>query len=78
MTEVKVQSGGEIALPADVRQRYRLSPNTKVRVIETRSGVLLVPLTDEPMSAALREELEQWQELAAETWDRFPYEDDAK
>jgi bifunctional DNA-binding transcriptional regulator/antitoxin component of YhaV-PrlF toxin-antitoxin module len=76
MTEVKIQAGGEIALPAEVRQRYQMSPHTMVRVIEVPSGVLLVPMTGEPMGPALREELEQWQALTAESWAMFPYETD--
>ncbi len=73
--ELIIQPGGEIALPADIRQRYGLTPNTTVRVIETRSGVLLVPLTDQPMTPDLRDELEQWSALGSESWDMFPYED---
>jgi hypothetical protein len=34
-----------------------------VRLVETRTGILLVPLTDEPMSDELTRELEEWQAL---------------
>jgi bifunctional DNA-binding transcriptional regulator/antitoxin component of YhaV-PrlF toxin-antitoxin module len=60
-----------------VRDRYGLAPDTPVRIVETRSGILLVPLTDEPMSAELEQELEEWQSLSLQTWTMFPYEDDA-
>lgn len=75
MTEVTVQSGGEIALPVDVCRRYGMAPNTTIRLIETPSGVLLIPLSNAPMEPGLRDELSQWQALSAESWDRFPYED---
>ena len=65
MTSVNVGPSGEIALPDDVRERYGLAADTPVRVIETRSGVLLVPLSRAPMSAELQSELAEWQSLGA-------------
>jgi len=53
----------------------RLTEETPLRIIETRNGILLVPITDEPMTADLRDELEAWQELGAEGFGMFPYED---
>jgi hypothetical protein len=52
-----------------------MRPETPVRIIETRSGILLVPLTKEPMSVELEQELAEWQLLSMESWNRFPYED---
>jgi hypothetical protein len=46
-----------------------------MRMLETHHGMLLVPLTDAPMSHALAEELEEWQALGAERLTMFPYED---
>ena len=37
--------------------------------------IVLVPLGKAPMDPALAKELEQWQALAAESWERFPYEE---
>ena len=45
---------------------------TRIRIIETQNGLLLVPLTDEPMSTGLAAELAEWQELDAESWEVFP------
>lgn len=70
-----LKSGGRITLPEDVLDRYQLVTDTPVRMIETRNGILLVPLTKEPMVDALRDEIEAWQELGAESLDLFPYED---
>ena len=67
---------GKIVLPADVVGRYRLDNDTPVRMIETRNGILLVPLTDAPMSSSLLAEIEEWQVLGAESLAQFPYESD--
>lgn len=77
MTSLTVGQCGEIALPAELRERYGLRPDTPVRIIETRSGILLVPMTDEPMSPDLERELAEWQSLSAQAWEIFPYEDDS-
>ena len=47
-----------------------------MRLIETRSGLLLVSLTNAPLSEELAQELQEWQALGAEAWARFPYEAD--
>jgi len=44
-------------------------------MIENHNGILLVPLTREPMNAELRAELEEWQRLGAASLEMFPYED---
>lgn len=75
MSNLIVGRGGEIVIPDPVRDRYGLAPDTPVRIIETHSGILLVPLTNEPMSSELERELEEWQSLSLETWAMFPYED---
>ncbi len=75
MNGVTIDAHGSVALPADVRQHYGLAPDTPIRLIETRNGILLVPLTEVPMSAELAAELEQWQAASATTWEMFPYED---
>ncbi|MDT5271810.1 MAG: hypothetical protein QOH49_3996 [Acidobacteriota bacterium] len=70
-----VEGGGKITLPETVREHYGLAEDTPLRIIETRSGILLVPITSEPMTEELRSELEDWQSLAAESLALFPYED---
>jgi bifunctional DNA-binding transcriptional regulator/antitoxin component of YhaV-PrlF toxin-antitoxin module len=67
---------GKITLPKDVVGRYRLDEDTTLRIIETRNGILLVPLNNEPMSASLRAEIEEWQAIGAESLELFPYESD--
>lgn len=73
MSHLTMERSGKITLPETVRDRYRIMPETPIRMIETRSGVLLVPLTQEPMTAELTLELEAWQSLSAETRQLFPH-----
>ncbi len=75
-TNVIMGREGEISLPTELRDRYGLVPETPIRVVETRSGILLVPLTGESPSASLQQELEEWQEASAQSWALFPYESD--
>lgn len=75
MTKLMVGGSGEISLPEDVRRRHGFAPSTPVRVIETRTGVLLVVLNDAPVSSELARELAEWQALGAQSWEGFPYSD---
>lgn len=59
---------------AEVLNRYGLGDETIVRIIETQKGILLIPLTDEPMSDALVSELQEWQAIGSQSWEMFPYE----
>ena len=77
MATLTVERDGRISLPGSVRDRYGIEPDTPVRIVETESGILLVPLTREPMSAELARELEEWQTASLATWDLFPYEESA-
>jgi len=71
MPNLNVEPSGKITLPDELRQRYGFSEQTSIRVVETRNGVLLIPLTDAPMSPELARELEDWQSLAAASWERL-------
>jgi len=74
MTSLMIGQSGEIALPESLRDHYGLKPNTPIRIIETRNGILLVPLTEEPMSEELQQELAEWEVLGEDSWAMFPYE----
>lgn len=76
MTTSTIGNSGEIVLPDQVRERYGLTPQSAVRIVETRGGILLVPQTNAPMSEELQRELADWQALGAESWSLFPYEDE--
>ncbi|MGI8544072.1 MAG: hypothetical protein ACR2MD_11450, partial [Aridibacter sp.] len=66
---------GTIKLPKKSLKRYGFEQKMPVCLIETREGILLVPITDKPMSEELKQELAEWQEAAGETFEDFPYEE---
>ena len=70
-----IEAGGKVTLPEALRQRYGFEPNTPVRVIEMQSGILLVPLSDAPMSEGLKAEFAEWQSLGTDALERFPFEE---
>ena len=70
-----IEAGGKVTIPEALRKRYGFEPNTPVRVIEMQSGILLVPLTDAPMSEGLKAELAEWQSLSADALEMFPFEE---
>ena len=70
-----IEAGGKVTIPEALRSRYGFEPNTPVRIIETQSGILLIPLTDAPMSDALKAELAEWQSLGADALEMFPFEE---
>lgn len=74
MPNLTIGTDGQLVLPNNVRERYGLAPDTSVRLVETRGGILLIPQTGAPLSEELSSELEDWQALAAEVWSSFPYE----
>ena len=75
MSTATIDPTGSVMLSADLRHRYHLDACTSVRVVETRHGLLLVPLTNDPIPPELQRELDEWQSLDAAAWDAFPYEE---
>jgi len=73
MATLTISNDGSIHLPDVIRERYGLTPDRPFRIIETNGGILIVPLTEAPMDAELARELEEWQALAQESWEQFPY-----
>lgn len=73
MSNVTLTSDGKVALPQDVREKHGFKEGTPIRIVETRTGILLIPLTGEPMSEELKHELAEWQALSLSSWKDFPY-----
>ena len=78
MSTATIDLTGSVELPPELRSRYHLDPATSVRLVETRHGLLLIPLTSDPIPAALQRELNEWQSLDTASWDAFPYEEPAQ
>jgi len=74
MSQNILVENGAITLPEDVASRYQIEDSTPMRIIETRGGILLVPLTDTAMDPSLLQEVADWQVLGNETLASFPYE----
>ena len=70
-----VEAGGTIKLPERITDRYNLAPDTQLRIVEARGGILLIPLTNSPMSEELQSELTDWQTLAQSSLESFPFEE---
>ena len=71
-TEVlTIEETGKFALPNDIVERYQFKKETQFRIIETQNGVLLIPLTDEPMVDELKAELEEWQAIGTDSWELY-------
>jgi hypothetical protein len=51
---------------------------TRIRIVETRDGVLLVPLGKPSMDPELAEELAQWQALGAASREMFPFDEEGE
>lgn len=74
MTALLVEATGKIKLPQKSLKRYGWEKSTLVRLIETKEGILLVPMHNAPMNKELQSEIAEWQDAASETWDTFTYE----
>ena len=78
-TEVlTIEENGKFTLPDEIVERYQFKKETQFRIIETQKGVLLVPLTGEPMNDELKSEIEEWQTIGAESWEKFDFEENAE
>ncbi len=78
-TEVlTIKENGKVTLPEDITDKYQFKIETRFRIIETQKGILLVPMTDEPMNKELTAELEQWQKIGADGWEMFDFEENAE
>ncbi len=60
-----IEENGKLTLPNDIVERYQFKRESQFRIVETQKGLLLIPLTDEPMSDELKTELEEWQSIGA-------------
>lgn len=47
--ETTVTERGQTAIPAAIRRRYRLTPHTKLMWLQTRQGLTIVPVSEDPI-----------------------------
>ena len=72
---VTIEENGKFTLPDKIVERYQFKKETQFRIIETQKGVLLIPLTDEPMNDELKVEIEEWQTIGTNGWEMFGFEE---
>ena len=48
----KVTTKGQIVIPKKIREKYGIYPSTSIRWIEKKDGILMVPVTEDPIVAA--------------------------
>lgn len=78
-TEVlTIEENGKFTLPDEIVERYQFKKETRFRIVETQKGVLLIPLTNEPINDELKTELEEWQAIGAENWEIFNFGENAE
>ena len=78
MSPISLGHQGEIVLPDEIRERYGFKPDGPIRMIETKTGVLIIPLTNEPMSESLVAELSEWQGAGESSWNLFAFEESSE
>ncbi len=66
-----IEENGKFTLPEDITERYQFKKETRFRIVQTQKGILLISLTDEPMNDELKDELEEWRTLGADSWKIF-------
>ncbi len=74
MTAVLLETNGTVRLPKESIKRYGFEQKMSIRLIETKEGVLLVPITNQSLSEELSREIAEWHEAGSETWEDFSFE----
>ena len=64
MTALLLETNGTIKLPKKSLKRYGFEQKIPIRLIETSEGILLIPISNEPMNNELKQELTEWQETS--------------
>ena len=52
MIKSSVSTRGQLVVPHKLRKKYGIKPHSQVRWIDTGQGLMLVPLTDEPVTSS--------------------------
>jgi bifunctional DNA-binding transcriptional regulator/antitoxin component of YhaV-PrlF toxin-antitoxin module len=48
----RVTSKGQVVIPKRLREKYRILPLTSIRWIEKENGILMIPESEDPITAA--------------------------
>lgn len=47
---ITISARGQMVIPASIRKRYSIKPNTKVELLDLGKEVVIVPIAQEPLS----------------------------
>lgn len=48
----KVTSKGQVVIPKNIREKYRIDTSTVINWVEKEQGILMVPVVDDPILSA--------------------------
>ena len=48
----KVTTKGQVVIPKRIREKYGIHPATSIRWVEKEEGILMIPDTEDPITAA--------------------------
>ena len=48
----KVTTKGQIVIPKKIREKYGIVPATSIRWVEKKEGILMIPESEDPITAA--------------------------
>jgi AbrB family looped-hinge helix DNA binding protein len=48
----KVTTKGQIVIPKKIREKYGIHPATSIRWVEKKEGILMIPDSEDPITAA--------------------------
>jgi hypothetical protein len=77
MTRLLMRQGGELTLPASLCQRYGLTPDVPIRVIELAPDSFWYRLPMHRWTQFWKLRFQNGKSCAACTWDSFPFDDGA-
>lgn len=52
MIKSSVSTKGQLVIPYKLRKKYGIKPHTIIRWIDTGQGLMLIPLTEDPISSS--------------------------
>jgi bifunctional DNA-binding transcriptional regulator/antitoxin component of YhaV-PrlF toxin-antitoxin module len=52
MTTSSVSTRGQLVIPYRLREKYGIKPHSIVRWIDTGQGLMLIPVTDDPVTSS--------------------------
>jgi len=52
MSTVRLSCKGQVVIPAKIRRKFDLKPQSKVSILDLADQIILFPLPDDPIEAA--------------------------